>query len=181
MFYIKVVNGQPVDHPIYADNLFAAFPQFETSGVSSDYVVFQRNPRPKGKVYKIIEQTYGWKDGIVQDIWTYRDMTTDELNARPCMYINTETNEYAIREETIRDLHPEIPDGLTGANFPAPSKYEKIIEVDPPETDGTLTQYAKHIPPVKINGVWIQQWELVIRTPEQVEAIKKRFPDLYSN
>jgi hypothetical protein len=173
MLYIKVVDGQPIDHPIYFDNLFAVFPEFETSGVSSDYAVFQRISKPKGKPYKVIEHSYGWVDGVVQDIWTYRNMTTEELNARPCIYIDKNNIGLPVTEEEIRNLNPEIPEGLTGINFPAPLNYEKVLEVDRPEEDGTLAQYIIQKPPIQINGIWIQQWELKTRTSAEIAKVEK--------
>jgi hypothetical protein len=178
MFYIKVVNGQPVDHPILADNLNQLFPYSE---IPSEYVPFVRVQSPKEKVYKVLESSYGWVDGVVQDIWTYRDMTQEELDKRPCIYIDTNTNEYPIYEINIRDIHPEIPEDLTGVNFPAPSNYAKVKEVDPPETDGTLAQYFVELPPVKINNIWTQQWEFKTRTAAQIAIVEKHLNKINSS
>jgi hypothetical protein len=179
MLYIKVVNGQPEGHPIDGKHLLDAYPEIKKTGLPPEYVKFERVARPTTqKVYKVWVNSYGWNNGIVTDVWTERDMTQEERNAKVGTYINTITGQYPLHEGDIRLEHPEITEDMTGATFPCPPMYAKVVETDPPATDGTLYQFVEQLPPVQINGIWTQQWELKTRTQKQVQAITEKMAEL---
>ena len=82
--YIKVVNGQPVDHPSFEDNLIQAF-----GSIPTEYQPFTRIPQPTtpiGVYQKYAESyenpVYAQVDGTWQDTWTVVDMTADEKAAK---------------------------------------------------------------------------------------------------
>lgn len=77
--YIRLENGQPVEHPIILKNLLAAYPEIDPNNIPGIFVKFQRVDCPEILPYKINEGvTYEWVDGIVTDVWHIRDMTDTE-------------------------------------------------------------------------------------------------------
>lgn len=79
--FIRIENGQPVDHPIMGDNFRRAFPYIDPSNPSPDFAKFVRVPKESVSKDKVIigGPTYQWVDGVVQDVWETRDLTPEEL------------------------------------------------------------------------------------------------------
>ena len=83
--YIRIVDGQPVDHPILGDNFRQAFPYIDTNNLPDNFARFVRVAKPSyDRVYQYIsnEATYQWVDGVVMDVWENRDMTAEERAAK---------------------------------------------------------------------------------------------------
>ncbi len=78
--FIRLENGQPVDHPIMGDNFRRAFPQIDPNNPSPGFAKFVRVDRKDVGQYKVVISgpTYGWVGDTVQDIWETRDMTAEE-------------------------------------------------------------------------------------------------------
>ena len=75
--YIKVINGEFVDHPALEGNLVRAF-----GSVPSDWEPFNRITRPE---ITGLYETYGSENplyqkinGVWTDVWVIRHMTDDE-------------------------------------------------------------------------------------------------------
>lgn len=80
--YIRLENGQPVDHPILLENLLAAYPEIDPNNIPSVFVKFERVLSPELGIYEVNEgATYQWMDGIVKDVWHIRSMTQEEKTA----------------------------------------------------------------------------------------------------
>ena len=77
--YIETdVDGNPINHPAYEDNLIEAFGE-----IPPHWETFVRVVKPIIGVYQKFnkpEFTYQKIDGIWTDVWSYRDMTQDEIN-----------------------------------------------------------------------------------------------------
>lgn len=75
MLYIKVQNGQPVDHPVFPDNLMEVFGK-----IPDEYEVFNRLPAPEVGQFEMLEHppTYSKVDGVWVDVWTVRPKTEEE-------------------------------------------------------------------------------------------------------
>jgi len=77
MLYIKVENGQPIDHPVLEENLIQAF-----GGIPSNYEPFNRLPPPVLKRFEVYDDAaplYG-KDGDTwKDLWPIRPMSEEEV------------------------------------------------------------------------------------------------------
>ena len=78
--FIKLENGQPVDHPIMGDNFRRAFPHIDPNNPSPNFAKFVRVDRKDVGQYKVVLSgpTYAWVGDTVQDIWETRDMTAEE-------------------------------------------------------------------------------------------------------
>jgi len=77
--YIKVENGQTIDHPVYAWNLLEFYPS-----IPDNYQPFVRADVPDIGVYQVrtVDPNYGLINGIWTDIWTVRDMTPEEKQSK---------------------------------------------------------------------------------------------------
>ena len=82
--YIRIADGQPVDHPILGENFRQVFPQVDVNNLPADFAKFTRVPRPTRGPYQVLvsdQPTYQWVGGEVQDVWELRDMTAEEKAA----------------------------------------------------------------------------------------------------
>ena len=76
--YIRLVDGQPVDHPILGDNFRQAFPDVDTSNLPAEFAEFER-VQPNPSKYEVIAgSTYQFVGSVVKDVWEYRPMTDEE-------------------------------------------------------------------------------------------------------
>lgn len=92
--FIRIVDGQPFEHPIFGDNFRQAFPTIDVNNLPSEFARFERIEQPyKASFYEVEECTYQWVGSIVKDVWTVRPMTSDEriekLNEYKDLFNNT--------------------------------------------------------------------------------------------
>jgi hypothetical protein len=81
--FIKIVDGQPFEHPILGHNLRQAFPNIDTDNLPEAFAQFVRIEPPVIGVYEVYEGvTYEWSDGVVTDVHHLRPMTDDEKSAK---------------------------------------------------------------------------------------------------
>jgi hypothetical protein len=77
--YIETENGVIKNHPAFEDNLIQAF-----GAVPAHWEPFTRVERPTPSVYQLMdsnEPVYTKIDGVWTDVWTVREMTTEEKAA----------------------------------------------------------------------------------------------------
>ena len=82
--YIRLENGQPVDHPMLKENFVQAFPHVDTDNLPEEFIEFVRVPHPKDLgIYEIYEGVhYEIIDGVCTDVHTVREMTDEERLAK---------------------------------------------------------------------------------------------------
>lgn len=83
--FIRIVNGQPFEHPIMGDNFRQVFPDVDTSNLPPEFARFERVQPPDLGVYEILDpenSTYELIDGVYKDVWHKRDMTAEEKTAK---------------------------------------------------------------------------------------------------
>lgn len=81
--YIQIRDGQPHEHPIFADNFRAAFPGVDTENLPDTFAKFIRVDQPALGTYEVYEGvTYQWVDGVVKDVHSVRPMTDEERAAK---------------------------------------------------------------------------------------------------
>jgi hypothetical protein len=81
--FIRLIDGHPYEHPIYAENLLQAFPHVDINNLTSEFARFERVAPPTAGMYEVVEgPTYQWVDGVVKDVWTTREMTVAERSAK---------------------------------------------------------------------------------------------------
>jgi hypothetical protein len=92
--FIKVKDGEPVDHPITAENFAQTFPDIDTENLPPEFAKFIRVPQPQLDRFEVYEGvTYEWNG------WAF----TDVHHARPMSA--------AEREERIQQLKSQKPSG----------------------------------------------------------------------
>lgn len=79
-------------------------------------------------------------------------------------YINIETGEYPIAADVLRSRFPNV---IFPIPFEAPDGYAPVTFGTIPAHDGT-THKVVEVPPVEQGGGWVQQWEVVALTPEEL-------------
>ena len=78
--YIETENGTFKNHPAFEDNLIAAF-----GAIPAHWEIFTRVERPVPSVYQVLEfdePVYAKVDGVWTDVWSVREMTTEEKSAK---------------------------------------------------------------------------------------------------
>lgn len=99
--FIKVVDGQPFEHPITEENMRQAFPEIDLDNLPSTFTVFERVPKPphtERGIFEVFEAQYQWVDGVVKDVWVLRPMTDDERAERIEADLKAETEILAWRK-----------------------------------------------------------------------------------
>lgn len=77
--YIQIRDGQPYEHPIFAENFIAAFPGVDKENLPDTFAKFIRVSPPELGEYEVLESsTYQWVDGVVKDVHVVRQMTDNE-------------------------------------------------------------------------------------------------------
>ena len=111
--YIRIKNGLPFEHPIFADNFKEAFPEMYANNLRSEFVQFVRIPMPILNVYEILEgTTYELQNEVYTDVHHVREMTELEKIEKQ----NTIKNSWQLRngyaswvfDELICDFKPPI-------------------------------------------------------------------------
>ena len=78
--YIETENGQIKNHPAFEDNLIQAF-----GSIPSNWEPFIRLESPMLGIYQVLESNepvYAKVDNVWTDVWSVREMTTEEKTAK---------------------------------------------------------------------------------------------------
>lgn len=113
--YIQIRDGQPYEHPIFADNFRQAFPDVDTENLPDTFAKFIRVDAPVPDTYEVYEGvTYQWVDGIVKDVHSVRPMTDEERTAKDVELIELATQNanalHQIRMERCQTTADETED-----------------------------------------------------------------------
>jgi hypothetical protein len=109
--YIRIKDGQPIDHPILGDNLRDAL-QIDTNNLPSEFAPFvRRENNVVIKPYEVVEVRYEWDGPVVQDVFYVRNMTDEEKAAfREEMYNIPHPDDYVFDETLVRwVLNRDLP------------------------------------------------------------------------
>ena len=96
--FIRIVNGQPFEHPILGENFRQAFPAIDTNNLPSEFACFERVNPPLLGTYEVMSpehSTYELIDGVYKDVWHKRDMTLEEKTAKQ----QAEIDAFNLREQ----------------------------------------------------------------------------------
>jgi hypothetical protein len=102
--YIQIRDGQPHEHPIFADNFKLAFPDVNINDLPADrFAKFIRVDAPVPDTYEVYEGVaYQWFDGVVKDVHTVRPMT-DEERAEKTAELEAAANQAKLNRIAICD------------------------------------------------------------------------------
>ena len=80
-YFIKIDNGQIIDHPIQEDNFVSAFPNIDIDNLPPTFAEFIRRPQAPIGVFEVYQGVeYDWVGNVVEDIHFVRPMTEEEKN-----------------------------------------------------------------------------------------------------
>jgi hypothetical protein len=78
--YIRIVDGQPFEHPILGDNFRQAFPNVDVTNLPPEFAKFERIECViQPSVYQVSEHEYAPSDIGWKDSWSIREMTSEEI------------------------------------------------------------------------------------------------------
>ena len=81
--YIRIKDGQPVEHPILGDNFRQAFPDIDTNNLPPTFAGFTRIEAPLTGVYEVCDGcTYEWEGSKITEVHHVRNMNTAEKTAK---------------------------------------------------------------------------------------------------
>lgn len=82
--YIQIRDGQPHEHPIFADNLKLAFPDVDINNLPKDqFAKFIRVSQPELGTFEVYEGvTYEWDGDVIKDVHSVRPMNEVERAAK---------------------------------------------------------------------------------------------------
>jgi len=111
--YIKIQDGQILDHPILEDNLMMIWPDIDLNNLPREYVKFIRVAKNVSEgPYEIAYISYEWDGDTVRDVWYLRPMTAAEQLAKQEMVKQDwQTYGYASWQfnETTCGFDPPVP------------------------------------------------------------------------
>lgn len=142
ILYIKVIDGQPIDHPSLESNLLETFGE-----IPAEYQPFVRiNPLsvPKGHFEKIDLNDYNYEfvDGVWTDRWVVSPMTEEEIVAKKQIMINGLA---AARQDRLDHVNEQLK-----KEWPAKWRYslldykERIEAYTPPADPWNYTDQQLH-------------------------------------
>ena len=83
--YIEIKDGEPIGHPYLKSNLEEFNPNFLDPNADRKFCQFVRVPKPFPQKWdEIVLDSVEYKiiDGICYDVWTIRDLTSEERQER---------------------------------------------------------------------------------------------------
>lgn len=81
--YIKLQDGNPVDHPILEDNFKQAFPEIDTNNLPPTFGIFTRKPKPNiGPYEEYMGVEYVQEGESYTDSHIVRQFTPEEIAAK---------------------------------------------------------------------------------------------------
>jgi hypothetical protein len=117
--YIRLENGQPVEHPLIEDNLIHL--GIDPDNLPENYARFERIPQPSLGVYEVyVEATYEWDSDVVKDVHHVRAMTpqekTEKQNRIKDYWARFGFASWTFNEETCL-FDPPVPDPTTDTDL----------------------------------------------------------------
>lgn len=113
--YIQIRDGQPYEHPIFAENFRAAFPDVDTENLPLDrFARFVRVDPPVVGTYEVNEGlVYSWVGDVVKDTYPVRPMTDAEREVKTQELRQRAHQDRDIRVRIIKDniIHAEDAEG----------------------------------------------------------------------
>lgn len=110
--YIQIRDGQPHEHPIFADNFKLAFPDVNINELPADrFAKFIRVDAPVPDTYEVYEGvTYQWVDGVVKDVHSVRAMSEEERAAKAAELAELANTLHQARIERCQTIANETED-----------------------------------------------------------------------
>lgn len=96
------------------------------------------------------------------------------------IYIDLDTGAFPLYQGNIRWQNPEIPEMLTGDDFPCPPRYARVVFDEVPDHDAENERAEWALPPVFDGTQWRVSYAIVPLTEEE-KAEQARVQEELSN
>lgn len=113
---IKVKAGKAVEHPVAKENLLAVLKKTNINDLPSDWVKFERVPKPSFGPYEVyVETVYQQDGGVFKDVHVVRLMNEEEKQEKQSAVKNEWGEKYAslfpswIFVESQCEFAPPVP------------------------------------------------------------------------
>lgn len=117
--YIRIVNGQPFEHPILGDNFRQAFPEIDVVNLPPEFAKFERLERPRLGAYEVYEGvTYELDGGVYKDVHHVRQMNAQERSEKIATVMAMEHPADWVFDETKCDWIPPSADTTISGTEP---------------------------------------------------------------
>jgi hypothetical protein len=143
--FIKVKDGEPFEHPIFAENFVQAFPDIDTENLPPEFARFIRVPQPALDRFEVYEGvTYEWNGWAFTDAHHVRPMSSAEREEVIARIKAARPNEsWTWDGEGIKWLPPQRP--TTGG----PWRFDRValdwvIATEPPFPSWTVSEDGTH-------------------------------------
>ncbi len=111
--YIRLVDGNPFEHPMFEDNFKEAFPHIDVNNLPPEFAEFVRVPHRPLDRFEVYEGvTYEKIDGVFTDVHHIRPMTEQEKLAYIESLKASPPWENAVWADDILDWLPPPPKGF---------------------------------------------------------------------
>ena len=81
--FMRIVDGQPFEHPIMEGNFRDALPEIDPDNLPSGFALFERVNAPLCGIYEVYEGvSYQYVNGVWKDVHSVRDMTEQEIKEK---------------------------------------------------------------------------------------------------
>lgn len=128
--FIRIQNGQPYEHPILWDNFCEAFPDIDVNNLPPKFARFVRVACPnRAGTYEIDEVSYQWDNGVVTDVWTVRQMTAEEKQAKIDLVMAKQPFSSWVFDEPSCSWKPPIPYPTDGKHYRWDESITNWVEV----------------------------------------------------
>ena len=108
--FIRVVDGQPFEHPLFGDNFREAFPDVDVDNLPLEFARFERVAQPHtAGIYEVEECTYQWVGNVVKDVWVTRSMTDAEKSEKVVLLTNSANETIAFFKSTVQEKIDRAP------------------------------------------------------------------------
>lgn len=136
-YFIRVINGEPLGHPIVEDNFKQAFPDIDVDNLPDEFFEFIREQYPDDFMhpYKVFEgSSYELlSDGKYHDVHSFRDMTSEEKAAKKAQVISDwqKSSGYPsfIFDEDTCEMKPPVPAPDDGKAYLWNEELQGYVEV----------------------------------------------------
>ena len=112
--FIKIVNGQPFEHPILEENFIQVYPNIDVNALPADFANFERtdfdgDTFPVG-VYEMPYSKYEWVGNVVKDVWYTKPMNEEQIIAKNEAIVKNKEGHKSQRLEKWKSVLAELTD-----------------------------------------------------------------------
>jgi hypothetical protein len=143
--FIKVKDGEPVDHPIIEENFIQAFPDIDIENLPPEFAKFIRVERPETARFEVYEGlTYEWNGWAFADVHHVRPMNgVERTEAIERIKASRPNESWTWDEENIRWVRPQRPTESGPWRFDRVT-LDWVIATEPPFPSWVVSEDGTH-------------------------------------